>query len=547
MDQSKSEITAIGALLISAIIIGFSYLVVKTGLEYASPFTVLIDRLLIALLVILLLKKTSVIAIEKIDARLKIRLFFLSQLYPVGFFLFQNLGMKHISASEASIIYSLIPVFTPVVSAIVLKEKTTLLQNFGILLSFLGMAYISFHSFNGISESVTGYILIFCSLLAMVFYYVFLKKSVAKISPLSVTYYLLLYAASSSFAIYLGWELINFKTLHGLHRLEHFNYVMAILYLGILSTLVTAMLTTVGIKNLSAVQASIFSNLSPLFGILAGVFLMGDILKTHQIIGAISIFTGMFISLKYSKKANNGSMKKQNIANLELLWILAARPFNAHRKIGNFNVVDLPFSDWPNKIWQDDDKKDLGLDNIRDVMRQCSAEPTFTKWNPLVADEHKEAKDLGLNLKSVQIGMSLNLETYSVPSLTKNVLLDKVDDSEKVILWSDVFRKCFGYSISYRIIDNIKKDIAFYLINDGFHTVGCVATLTDDNQLGVHSLGVLDIYRKQGFAEMTMHKLLQEAKNKELENAHLQASALGLNIYRKIGFNEIFKMCNYKL
>src|SRR5690606_13411774 len=144
MKTERTKITAIAPFLASAIIIGFSYVVLKTGLKYASPFTVLIDRLVIAVLVVFLLKKTGVITIDKISNEQKVKLFFLSALYPIAFFMFQNFGIKHITASEASIIYSLIPILTTIASAIVLKEKTTLSQKFGILLSFGGMAYISF-------------------------------------------------------------------------------------------------------------------------------------------------------------------------------------------------------------------------------------------------------------------------------------------------------------------------------------------------------------------------------------------------------------------
>jgi drug/metabolite transporter (DMT)-like permease len=301
MSNKQLRTIAITSLLASSIIIGFSYVVLKTGLEYASPFAILVDRLLIAAFFIFLLKKIGVIVIDKISAGQKVRLFLLSQLYPIAFFLFQNFGIKQITASEASILYSLIPIFTTIASAIILKERTTLLQKFGILLSFGGMAYISFRSFDGFSDSVTGYILIFCSLFSMVLYYVFLKKNVANISTVSITYYLLLFAVLSSVVIYLGYELITFQALPGLQRLENHSYIMAILYLGVLSTLGTSMFTTIGIKHLSAVQASIFSNISPFFGILAGILVMGDVLKTYQIIGAICIFTGMFISLRYER------------------------------------------------------------------------------------------------------------------------------------------------------------------------------------------------------------------------------------------------------
>lgn len=302
MKTEPTKITAVVSLLASAIIIGFSYVALKTGLKYASPFWVLIDRLVIALLVIFIIKKAFVIKVDKISKKQKNKLFFLSALYPIAFFLFQNFGIKYVTASETSIIYSLVPIFTTIASAILLKEKTTLMQKFGILLSFCGIAYISFHSFSGFSDSATGYVLIFCSLLSMVFYYVFLKKSVAKISPVSITYYLVLFATLSLVTVYLGWALIHFQALSDWSRWLNCHYIWAILYLGILSTLGTSLLTSIGIKKISAVQTSIFSNISPLFGVLAGVLIMNDVLQIYQIIGSICIFAGVFISLKYTRK-----------------------------------------------------------------------------------------------------------------------------------------------------------------------------------------------------------------------------------------------------
>jgi ribosomal protein S18 acetylase RimI-like enzyme len=240
-------------------------------------------------------------------------------------------------------------------------------------------------------------------------------------------------------------------------------------------------------------------------------------------------------------------MEQQNIDNLTSLWLLASKPFDAYKKIGSFNVVEINFSEWPNKIWQDNRDKNLSAENAKNILQHNPTKLVFSKWNPLQSDEHKEAKNLGLILKSIQIGMSLNLQDYNVQSLNSSVFLEKVHNKGKAVLWSEVFHKCFGYSISFNIIEAMKEDVAFYLINNNMNTVGCVATFTKDNQTGIHSLGILDEFRKQGFAEIVMHFLLQESKNNGIANAHLQSSMLGLNIYRRIGFQELFKMCNYRI
>jgi ribosomal protein S18 acetylase RimI-like enzyme len=240
-------------------------------------------------------------------------------------------------------------------------------------------------------------------------------------------------------------------------------------------------------------------------------------------------------------------MKRQNIYNLTSLWVLASEPFEAYKKTGSFNIVELDFSEWPNRVWQDEENGKLVTESIKGILQQCSTNPTFTKWTVLQYDEHKEAERLGLSLKSIQIGMSLNLQGYNIQPSNPSLSLDQVSNTDEAFLWSDVFRQCFGYSISPKIIETINDDVTFYLINDNQNTVGCVAIFIKDNQIGIHSLGVLDRYRQQGFAETAMHILLQEAKNNGLINAHLQSSLLGLGIYKKIGFEEIFKMCNYKI
>lgn len=229
-------------------------------------------------------------------------------------------------------------------------------------------------------------------------------------------------------------------------------------------------------------------------------------------------------------------MKEQNIDNLTSLWLLAAAPFGGYRKEGAFHVIELEFSAWPNRVWQDGDH----AGGVKEILAQSTTMLTFSTWDEV---ENKEK----LHLKSTQIGMSLRLQAYQEKPADKEIVLDKVDSSNKAILWSEVFQQCFGYSISHKIVEAIKDTVDYYLVRYNQDTVGCVAVFIKDNQIGIHSLGVLNIYRKQGFAEAVMHYLLRDAKREGLINAHLQASMAGLGIYRQIGFEEIFKVCNYEL
>lgn len=238
-------------------------------------------------------------------------------------------------------------------------------------------------------------------------------------------------------------------------------------------------------------------------------------------------------------------MQQQNKDNLISLWLVAAEALDAYSKKDQFHIIALNFSEWPNRVWLEDDK--AGTDHVKALLQESATPLTFSKWNALEVDEQQEARDLGLTLKSIQVGMSLALSQYKTQPLNDNLLFDRVNNRDKAILWSDIFYQCFAYSIPDKIVCAIMDRVNFYLVKHRQDTVACVATFIKDNQTGIHSLGVPNQFRKQGIAENIMHHLLGEAKNKGLENAHLQSSLLGLGVYRKIGFEEIFKMCNYRV
>lgn len=238
-------------------------------------------------------------------------------------------------------------------------------------------------------------------------------------------------------------------------------------------------------------------------------------------------------------------MIHKNINNLTSLWLTAAKPFHAFMEIKTFNRVAINFSDWPNRLWEEPQIVISDGAAIKEVLLNSATELLFSKWISLENDEHSLADKLGLTLKSTQIGMSLSLLEYTNNTQTSKLSFVKIVSVEHATLWENIFKQCFNYSIAHQLIMAIKDQVNFYLIADNQNTIGCVATFVKDNQIGIHSLGILNNYRKRGFAASIMHQILQEAQHSGLENVHLQSSRLGLNIYKTIGFKEIFKMCNY--
>lgn len=79
------------------------------------------------------------------------------------------------------------------------------------------------------------------------------------------------------------------------------EYLASVLYLGILSSLVTLALTNYSYARVEASKLGVLGNLIPIIAIFAGVLIMGDKISWMHIIGAIIIFIGV-IGVNVSKK-----------------------------------------------------------------------------------------------------------------------------------------------------------------------------------------------------------------------------------------------------
>ncbi|MDO4691984.1 MAG: DMT family transporter [Porphyromonadaceae bacterium] len=297
--QINTQNKAILATLLGVSIIGLSYVFIKIGLYTSTPLDLLADRLLVAFGGMLLLRWGGLVAVERVSRQDRWRLLLFSLLFPTGFFALQALGLELIPASEAAIIYALLPAFTLAGSRLILGERTRRHQRVGSYLAVAGVLYITAQSLQQLSFNVWGYLFIFASLIAIVFYFICLK-SITRSTPITtITYYILLYSSLTVNAFRLishtatdGWE-VYWEQLT-------LSYWGAILYLGLLCTLCTSFLTNYGIKHLPTNLLGVFNNLSPIIGLFAGVLILGEELHTYYLYGGLVVLLGLVLS-SYSR------------------------------------------------------------------------------------------------------------------------------------------------------------------------------------------------------------------------------------------------------
>lgn len=281
------------AAIVYALIIGFSFLFVKLTLTVSNPMDTLAHRFTVSFIFASI---PILFGFVKINIKLKyiVKILPLALFYPAMFFGFQIFGLVHISSSEAGIIQATIPIFTMILASIFLKESSSNLQKISLFLSVTGVIYIFF--MKGISfkaHNFQGTLLILLSALASASYNVLARKLTKEYKLMDLTYMM----------TFIGFVFFNFMSVinHSINGtlnvyFKAFSnplFVVSILYLGILSSLVTSLLANYALSQLEASKMSVFSNLSTLITMIAGVIFLGENLEYFHIIGAILILLGI--------------------------------------------------------------------------------------------------------------------------------------------------------------------------------------------------------------------------------------------------------------
>ncbi len=164
---------------------GFSYVWSKIVFEVYSPLTTIFFRLIISFVTLF-----AIMAITGQMEKVKKEdwwLFLVTTIFnPFLYFLFESYGLLTVSASISAFIIATIPVFTPFIAYWVFREKLSLINLIGLVISFLGVLMIVFNVDLSFAASPVGITLLFCGVLSAIVYTVFLKKLSMKYKPMTI-------------------------------------------------------------------------------------------------------------------------------------------------------------------------------------------------------------------------------------------------------------------------------------------------------------------------------------------------------------------------
>lgn len=266
-----------------SLIFGLSFLFTKNALDYLSPMTLLSYRFLVALIFFIILLTFRLLKLEK---KPYWKLWKLVLFQPVLYFIFETYGVERINSSEAGMIVALIPIVVNLLAIFMLKEKADLSHYSLVSLGFVGVVFIVGVDLS--SENLLGKMLMLLAVLSAGFYTIFSRKLSKEFTPQQITFFMML----SGFLFFTIVALIT----------EEMKFVpnpqafVSVLYLGVFSSAAAFFLLNYMVKRASPTFTTLFSNLTTVISVLAGVIFRNETVKTQQIFGMILILLSLSLA-----------------------------------------------------------------------------------------------------------------------------------------------------------------------------------------------------------------------------------------------------------
>ena len=297
MQWNKSKLKIYLYIVIAMICWSFSFIWTRTALESFQPITLITLRLVLASGFLYGFAKITgkFRRLEKKDLKIFLLLaFFEPFMYYVG----ETYGLTLVEPTLASVIISTIPVFAPVFAFIFLREKISILNFIGILISILGV-YLVVHRPEGNSTTqFRGIALILLAVFSAICYAIILRKIPAKYSATNIVLYQSLLSLLYFIPTFL---IVDFPTIQ--HISISFASIQALLLLTIFASVIAFVMFADSVRVIGVARAQIFVNLIPVFTAIFSWMLLSEKLNMQQWGGIIVVIVGLFISQRRLAKA----------------------------------------------------------------------------------------------------------------------------------------------------------------------------------------------------------------------------------------------------
>jgi drug/metabolite transporter (DMT)-like permease len=215
-------------------------------------------------------------------------------LYNFAFFM----ASKHAPVIKSSLFIASNPILILVLSGLFLKEVITRYQVIGLISAIFGVFYIiingQFHVFFSLGfEPIDGILLL--AVISWALYTVVGKVVLQKYSPLVATTFACAIGSGLLFPFAM-WE-TSWNDVRAASGITWFWLAE----MAVLVTVVSFIMWYNGVRAVGASKAALFINFMPVSAVLMASIFLGEKLTMYHFIGAIFIFSGVYLGTKKTK------------------------------------------------------------------------------------------------------------------------------------------------------------------------------------------------------------------------------------------------------
>jgi len=280
-------------LFVTAVFWGGTFVAARIVTEHVSPLSASLLRFVIATLFLIGLVFKREGRIPALGRRHVIPVILLGLTGVMAYNIFFFLGLKTITASRASLIIAMNPVFIALFSSFLFKERLGIVRSTGILFCLLGALVVI--SRGHPSDIVAGRLgigelYILGCVASWVIYSLIGKTVIAELSPLiAVTYA----CAVGAIGLFIPACLEGFwpAVLHFPVRVW-----AGLFFLGFFGTFLGFIWYYEGIKSVGPSRAAVFINFVPVSGVFLGWLILNETLDWSILVGAVLVVGGVFLT-----------------------------------------------------------------------------------------------------------------------------------------------------------------------------------------------------------------------------------------------------------
>jgi drug/metabolite transporter (DMT)-like permease len=276
------------ALVLAMALWGSSFVALKYSFQEMHPLMVILGRMVIASFCFLPFYRS--VARMGLKRRHLLPVLAMCLCEPCLYFLFESMALVYTSASQASMITSMLPLMVALSAGFFLGERISSRTIGGFVVAASGALWLSMGGQVTVAapHPALGNFLEFMAMICAAGYTILMKRLSKELHPFFLTG-LQAFTGALFFTPALLLPSVRAASLS-------VNGWLAVLYLGTVVSVGAYGLYNFGISRIPASQASAFVNLIPVFSIVLGFLLLGERLTFGQGMACAVVFSGVLLS-----------------------------------------------------------------------------------------------------------------------------------------------------------------------------------------------------------------------------------------------------------